>query len=207
MDSVQSQLKSRIVAKGRGSVFTPKDFLDIGSRDAIDQALCRLVQSGFIHRVGRGLYHYPRRNDRLALDVPASINDLAHALGRQTGSQVVPSGAVAANRLGLSTQVPAMPTYLTNGRTRKAQVGNTTILLKHVAPKLLAQGSPISAVVFQALKYLGRDAINDSVIRTIRKQLKPAQRRQLMRGARYATGWIADIARRIADDAADRVAA
>lgn len=207
MDSAQSQLKGRIVSKGRGNVFTPKDFLDIASRDAIDQALSRLVQSGFIHRVGRGLYHYPRRNNRLGLDVPASMDDLARALGRQTGSRVAPSGAVAANRLGLSTQVPAMPTYFSNGRTRQVQVGNTTIQLKHVAPKLLPQGRPMSAVVFQALKYVGRDVIDDSVVRMIRKQLTPAQRRQLVQDARYATGWIAGIARRIAEDAPDRIAA
>lgn len=207
MNSVQSQLKSRIASKGRGNVFTPKDFLDLGSRDAIDQTLRRLVQSGFLHRVGRGLYHYPRRNDRIGIDVPASIDDLAQALGRQTGSRVTPSGAVAANRLGLSTQVPAMPVYLSNGRSRKTQVGNTTIQLKHVAPKLLPQGRPMSAVVFQAIKYLGRDTIDDSVIRVIRKRLTPSQRRQLMQDARYATGWIADVARLIAENTADRIAA
>lgn len=207
MDSVQSQLKNRITSKGRGNIYTPKDFLDIGSRDAIDQALRRLVQGDFIHRVGRGLYHYPRRNTRIGIDIPASLDDLAQALGRQTGSKVAPSGAVAANRLGLSTQVPAMPVYLTNGRSRKVQVGNTTIQIKHVAPKLLPQGRPMSAVVLQALKYLGRDAIDDHVIRTIRKQLTPTHRRQLVRDARYATDWIADVARLIADDNANHIAA
>lgn len=207
MDSVQQQLKSRITSKGRGNVFTPKDFLDIGSRDAIDQALRRLVQSSFLRRVGRGLYHYPRRNDRIGIDVPPALDDLARAIGRQTGSKVAPSGAVAANRLGLSTQVPATPVYLSNGRSRKTRVGNMTIQLKHVAPKLLPQGRPMSTIVLQALKHLGRDAIDDGVIRVIRKRLTPAQRRQLMRDARYATGWIADAARRIADDDTDHTEA
>lgn len=203
MDSIQSQVKRRIASKGRGNVFTPKDFLDVGGRDAIDQALGRLVRSDFIHRVGRGLSHFPRHNPRIGIDVPAAVDDLAHALGRQTGSTVAPSGAVAANRLGLSTQVPAVPVYLSNGRSRTAVVGNTTIQIKHVAPKLWPPGRRMSALVFQALTYLGREAVDDTVIRTIRKRLTPSQRRQLLRDARYATDWIAEVARRIAGDSAE----
>jgi hypothetical protein len=199
MDSVQTKIRSRVVSKGRGSVFTPKDFLDLGSRDAIDQAICRLAQDRFIQRVGRGLYHYPRKSDRLGIDMPAGIDDLAQAIGRQTGSRVTSSGAVAANRLGLSSQVPAMPLYLSDGRTRKVRVGNTTIQLKRVSPKRLPQGRAMSAVVFQALHFLGKDAIDNAVILAIRKRLSPSQRQHLLQDARYATGWIADVARQVAD--------
>jgi hypothetical protein len=62
-------------------------------------------------------------------------DDIAAALGRQTGSRVAPSGALAANRLGLSTQVPARPVYLTDGRTRQVRAGDRIFVLKHVPPK------------------------------------------------------------------------
>lgn len=199
MDAVQTQIRRRIVSRGRGGVFTPKDFLDIGGRDAVDQAIGRLVRAGLLRRVARGLYHYPRTNDRLGIDVPAAIDDLADALARQTGSCIMPSGAVAANRLGLSTQVPAEPTYLSDGRTRSVRVGNTTIRLKHVSPKRMS-GRAMSATVFQALHFLGKDGVSDSVVDALRKRLSPAQRRSLLHDARYATDWIADIARRIADE-------
>jgi predicted transcriptional regulator of viral defense system len=60
MTTVHDQILARIRARARGSVFIPKDFLDLGSRDAADQALSRLAKLGAIQRLGRGLYLYPR---------------------------------------------------------------------------------------------------------------------------------------------------
>src|SRR5262245_23391716 len=137
MTSIQSQILGRIRLAGRGKVFTQKDFLRFGSRVAVDQAFSRLAVSQTIRRLGRGLYHYPRINKRLRLPVPPDPEEIAHALARRTGSQIAPSGAVALNRLGLSTQVPARPVYLTDGRTRQVRVGNTIFIMKHVPPKEL----------------------------------------------------------------------
>lgn len=139
--AIQDQILDRIRSQGRGKVFTPKDFLDLASRDAADQSLSRLVKSGDITRLARGLYHYPEMNERLGIPLAPDLDDIAEALGRQTGSRVVPSGAVAANRLGLSTQVPAKPVYLTDGRTRQVRIGKTLIQLRHAAPKELPAGT------------------------------------------------------------------
>ena len=70
--------------------------------------------------------------------------------------------------------------------------------MKHVAPKELPLGKSVSAAVFQALRHLGADAIDDMVIFQLRRRLNPKQRQQLLRDARYTTGWIADIVRKIA---------
>lgn len=120
------------------------------------------------------------------------------AVGRQTGSRVAPSGAVAANRLGLSTQVPAKPVYLTDGRSRQVRVGNYTLQIKHVPPKELPAGSRTSALIFQALRFLGKDAVTDHVIDTIPSALTPEDRRQLLDDAKYATDWICETVRKIA---------
>lgn len=200
MASIQDQILDRIQGRGRGKVCTPKDFLDLGSRAAADQALHRLVNNGTLRRIGRGLYYYPRTNDRLRIDLPPDLDDIADALGRQTGSRVAPSGALAANRLGLSDQVPANPVYLSNGRTRKVPVGRYVIQLKHAPPKKLPLGSRTSALVFQALDFLGRDAVDDQVIKTLKKRLSRSQRRDVLRDARYAPAWLADIARKLAAD-------
>ena len=71
-------------------------------------------------------------NERLGIPLGPDFDEIAEALARQTGSKVVPSGAVAANRLGLSTQVPAKPVYLTDGRTREVR-----ILVPHIQRFLL----------------------------------------------------------------------
>ena len=200
MSTIQDHILKRIRRQGRGRIFIPKDFLDLASRDAADQSLSRLVKSGEIQRLGRGLYQYPRMNERLGIPLGPDLDEIADALGRQTGSRVVPSGAVAANRLGLSTQVPAKPVYLTDGRTRQVQIGGTVIQIRHAAPKELPVGSRTSAMVFQALRHLGREAVDNQVIARLRRGLSPEQRQELLRDARYTTDWIAMAVRRVAQD-------
>jgi hypothetical protein len=199
MTSIQGDILERIRKQGRGKVFIPKDFLDLGSRDAADQSLSRLTRSGTIERLGRGLYHYPRMNERLGIPLAPDLDEIAEALARQTGSRGVPSGAVAANRLGLSPQVPAKPVYLTDGRTRQVRVGNMTIQIRHAAPKELPAGTRMSAMVFQALRYLGQAAVDDQVIARLRRALSAGQKRELLRDARCTTDWIASVVRRVAE--------
>lgn len=121
-------------------------------------------------------------------------------MGRQTGSRVDPSGAVAANQLGLSTQVPAKPVYLTDGRTRQVRLGSRLIQLRHGAPKELPLGSRMSAMVFQALRYLGQAAVDDQVIIRLRRSLSAEQRQEMLQDARYTTEWIAAVVRQVAQD-------
>lgn len=198
MVSVQDKLVTRLKRLCRGKVVTPKDFLDLGTRDATDQAIHRLVKTGLLIRLGRGLYHFPRENARLGLTPPPAPDDIAAALGRQLGSRVTPSGALAANQLGLSTQVPTLLVYHTDGRSRSLRVGKLQLRFKHVAPKELPAGSPTSAAVFQALRFIGRDAVDRRVVATLRSRLTPVQRRTLARDAKYAADWMMDVARRVA---------
>ncbi|MCG3203604.1 MAG: hypothetical protein KCHDKBKB_00275 [Elusimicrobia bacterium] len=178
-------------------VYTSKDFLDLGARAAVDQALKRLANNKVIQKIGRGLYRIPRTNPRLGIDLAPNIDQIAQALGRKTGSRVVPSGAVAANSLGLSTQVPAKPVYLTDGRTRSVRVGKTTFLLIHAPPKDLPLGRPMSALVFQALRHLGHEAVGPNTLSHLRRRLSPKERKQLLRDARYVTDWVAAAIREI----------
>ena len=133
--NIQDKIADRLHRQGRGKVFTPKDFLDLGSREAVDQALSRLTKAALVQRLGRGLYCDPQVNERLGIVISPDVDEIADALARQTGSRIAPSGATAANRLGLSTQVPAKPVYFTDGRSRQVKVGNFVIVVKHVVPK------------------------------------------------------------------------
>lgn len=188
---------TRMRRLGAGNVHTGKDFLDLGGRAAVDQSLSRLVKRGTIKRLGRGLYHLPRVNPTLGIDLAPDVDEVAHALARKTGSRVIPSGAVAANRLGLSTQVPAKPVYLTDGRSRNVRVGHVVVSIKHAPPKDLPLGNPTSAMVFQALRYLGRGAIGEDTIARLRRRLSDWERRKLLKDVRYVTGWVAEVVRNV----------
>ena len=96
--------------------------------------------------------------------------------------------------------MPAKPVYLTDGRTRHVRIGSTVFQLRHAAPKELPGGGRTSAMVFQALRHLGREAVDDQVIARLRRALSAAQRQQLLRDARYTTDWIAAVVRQVVQD-------
>jgi hypothetical protein len=152
----------RLRSRGRGYVFTPKDCLDLGTRASIDQALSRLAKSGDVRRLRRGLYDYPRRNPSIGAVSPTP-HSVAQAVARQTRSRVQMDGAQAANALGLSTQVPARPTFLTDGPTRRVQIGNTSIVLKHASPRRLVAPGTRAGIVVQALRFMGREGLSPAV--------------------------------------------
>ena len=152
--SVPDRVMKRVRASGRGSVFTPSDFLTVATRSSVDQALSRLVKAGQLRRLARGLYDFPKLHPKLGPLSPAP-DDVAHALARETGSQVQIAGARAANALGLAAQVPAQTTYLTDGPSRRVVLGKRVVDLRHASPKhLIAPGSPAGTVV-QALRHVG----------------------------------------------------
>ena len=116
-DSTDSKILRRIKSNGRGWIFTPNSFADLGTRRAVDIALMRHRKSGFIRKLARGLYDYPKIDPELGPLQP-STDDIGHAnaLAGRDATRLQPSGAYAANLLGLSTQVPMKVVYLTDGR-------------------------------------------------------------------------------------------
>lgn len=183
-----------------GKVCATSDFLHLGTRTAIDQALSRLVRRGDVRRVGRGLYDLPRVNSLFNVVVPPAPDQVAAAAARRSGAQLLPSGETAANMLGLSTQVPAKVVYLTSGRSQTLHVGNLVIRLRHVASQNFIVKHYTSALVIQALKHLGKHAVMDQTLATLRARLTADQRKALCSDARYAPAWVANIAKALDSD-------
>jgi hypothetical protein len=194
---VTQQIVQRATAKGRGAVFTPSDFLDLGSRAAIDQALSRIARVGRLRRVARGLYDYPRIDLQLGPLTP-STDAIAQALARESGSRVQVAGARAANMVGVSLQVPAQTTYLTDGPPRTVQIGRRVIRLKHASPKNLIGAGTNAGTVVQALRYVGQAAA-PTLIATARSKMSKQDRDQLLRGAKYASAWMRPLLRKLAE--------
>ena len=199
VSTTQSQIITCISRRfgGDGAVVTPKDFLDIAGRDAIDQALARLVKKRALVRVSRGIYHLPRTNKNLGIPVPPDADKVVDAISRQTGSPVVPSASATANRMGISTQIPANPVYLTTGRSRSIRVGSKIYRLKRVTTGRLPDTGSVVGRALQAIETAGRSP-DPKTLRMIRKSLTPKQRTELLNRARYASSWVADTARTIA---------
>ena len=201
-DSIDAAILDRIQSKGPGHVHTPADFLDLGTRAAVDQALSRNSRAGILRKVGRGLYDLPKDHPMLGpLSTPSDA--VVQAIARREGIRLQPSGAHSANGLGLSDQVPVKTVYLTNGRSRRIRLGKAQILMKHASPRTMATAGTVSGHVIQALRWMGKSHVDEAVINRLRRKLSVDQKSQLMRDLHHAPAWTAEIMRRIAASSKD----
>ena len=154
MEPVSTRILAEVAEMPEGAAVYAKALLHLGNRAAIDQALSRLVRRGQLLRAGRGLYVRPveTRFGTRAPSVPAVLK----ALTATTGETIAAHGAVAANSLGLTTQVPVRTVFLTSGPTRRLKFGAQTVELRH-APlwQLSLAGRPAGDAI-RALAWLGR---------------------------------------------------
>ena len=153
MTPLAQHILSKAERLPEGGVFSPKEFLHLGSREAADQTFTRLVKDKKLLRVGRGLYTLPLQG-RFGTRPPSPERLLA-ALAEKTGETVVTHGAAAANRLGLTTQVPVREVFLTSGRSRTLRLGSRVLEIKHAPPWQLLLGESSGGALLRALAWLG----------------------------------------------------
>lgn len=186
MASVPSKIMRRVRGYGRGQrVFTPKDFLDLGSRPAVDQALSRLAKSGDLRRVARGLYDMPRVNPLLGRPASASLDHVLEAIARRDAIKIISDDIVAAYNFGLTTAVPAQPSYLTDGRSRQLKIGNRVVRLQHANPNLVSKSNQKHVTIIRAVQWLGPDASQDpDVVKKINGLLTSEDKEKLQKDKR-----------------------
>ena len=182
---VDNKAKKRIFGSGRGTVFTPTTFLDLGGRDAIDQILSRLASAGTIRRLARGLYDYPKLHAVLGPLQP-SPDTIAKALAARDATRLQPAGAYAANLLGLSEQVPASIVFLTDGAGRSVQIGAVQIILRRTTPRAMATAGRLSGLLIQAFRYLGQANVTPACLDHLRQTLPATERAKLVADIRFA---------------------
>lgn len=154
-----------------GSPIAAKALLHMGNRAAIDQALSRLVKRKSLLRVGRGIYARPIET-RFGRRAP-SPERFMEAWAAHTGETVTPSGAAAANLLGLTTQNPSGLVYLTSGPSRILSLGGQRIELRHASNWLLQAPTSKSGHAIRALAWMGKERAAhaaEQVLRTLSPQ-------------------------------------
>ena len=144
MTPMADKIMTRVSAHSCGRwVCTPKDFLDLGSREAVDQALSRLVKAGKLRRGGHGFYDMPRISNVLKRPAPVDLDAAIAALARRDGVRIMPDGLAAANQLGLTNAVPAKASYVTDGHSRTVKIDGRTVRFRHAGPERHAVGGKI----------------------------------------------------------------
>ena len=191
------QILSRIESMTKGEVFIISDFSDLADEATVRKALSRLEEDGKIRRIMRGVYENPKFNDFLGEYVKPHPDKIAKALARNYGWTIVPCGDTALNMLGLSTQVPAVWLYVSDGNYREYTCGNFVIQFKRTTNKEISKISFKTALVIQAIKALGKDKITGDIIEKIRSLTTDEEKEQMFVEAKYATAWIYDVIKEI----------
>ena len=190
--TVKQKVIDCIHQHGEGWVFTTNDLIDLGSEEAIHVTLHRLTGRGEISRVAHGIYYFPKQNELLGT-MPPDVRSVAKALAEKYQIRIQPSGAYAANLLGLSEQVPARVVFLTDGENKKIKIGKIDLIFKKTTPKNMTMAGKISGLVVQALKYLGKEYIDEKKINIIKKNLSVIDKKILKEDSRFAPVWISKI--------------
>jgi hypothetical protein len=171
-----------------GTPVGAKELLHLGSRDAVDQTLSRLARRWELMRAGRGLYLRPVKG-RFGFH-PPEVAKLVESLAAQRGERVSPHGAMAANQLGLTTQVPVRQIYLTSGRSRILKLGAQVIELRHVSEwQLVLPGRPAGAAI-RALAWFGPKRAAAALC-TIRKVLSESELQAMVGVRQRLPTWMA----------------
>ena len=192
MQSTEEQILKKINNHTRGKIFFPDDFLKFGSSEAVRQALVRLKDNGELVRLAHGIYLYPKTDPQLGVLNP-SIEKIAEAIAKRDKAKIIPTGTLAMNKLGLSTQVPLNAVYLTDGSPRSIQVGNRKIKFKRTVPKNLKAKGEISSLVIQALKEIGKGNVTEQQKEEITEHLKKEKPEHLKHDIKLAPVWIREI--------------
>ena len=162
--STVNKIEMRLRGRGRGSIVFQQDYADCGTPSAVKSTFHRMYTDGMLVRLAHGIYYYPKEDKDYGLGIIyPSIEDIAQAIAKRDKAKIVPMGAYALNRLGLSTQMPMNVVFLTNGAPRQIKVGDGHgILFKHSSSgKNFAYKSELMMLVVTAMRTIGEDKMTE----------------------------------------------
>lgn len=189
--NISKEISKRIKRFRRGKPFGSTEFLELGSRAAVDQALWRLVKAGEIKRIKGGVFVKPEKNAYVGEVLPGA-EEFANFLAKQSGNKVEINGADAARRFGFTTQVSSQSVFLTDGPSRSYRLGNQEVRLKHVAPRKVALAGRPAGEALSALWYLGSGEVSPRTFERIEGRLPQDEFSVLVKNREVMPGWMRD---------------
>jgi hypothetical protein len=193
------KIRNRIDSLDNDAVFIANDFLDIADYETIRKALNRLAGDGKIQKILRGVYYQPSFSELLREYETPSPHQAALAIARKFNWNIAPSGTTALNMLGLSTQVSAKWSYISDGSYNSYELGNTVIEFKHRNNREITGMSYKTALIIQGIKALGKGKADNTAIEKIRASLSKNERLTLLNEARPTTVWVYQIIKQICE--------
>lgn len=194
------QIQERIDNAAEGTVFVSSDFADIADTETIRRNLNRLTQAGVVRRILKGVYEKPEYSEMLKEYVAADPDAVAKALARSYRWTIAPCGNTALNLLGLSTQVTAVWSYISDGPYKTYEWNSTRLEFKHRTNKEITGLSDMTTLVIQALKTLGKTNVNSQTVQLLQARLTDIDKAAMLKEAAQSTDWVYDTIRKIAGE-------
>jgi hypothetical protein len=187
MQTVAENILSQAKSLPEGALISAKEFLHLGSRAAVDQALKRLKQRKELMPLYRGVYVRPVQT-RFGTRAPAA-EKVVEGIAATRAETVVAHGAAAANSLGLTTQVPTKLVYLTSGKSRRLKLGAQVIEMKHAPQWMLLPSQPAAGEAVRALAWIGQHSVSEALT-TLKHKLPQSTVEELIALRPALPGWL-----------------
>lgn len=191
------QIQERINSMPEGTIFVSSDFVDIAGTETVRRNLNRTAQTGKLRRIMKGVYEKPKYSKLLDEYVAADPDAVAKALARSYHWTIAPCGNTALNLLGLSTQVTAVWSYISDGPYKTYEWNSTKLEFKHRTNKEITGLSYTTSLVIQSLKTIGRNNMTPDVIQALTGRLSDSEKQACLKEATESTDWVYDTIREI----------
>ena len=173
-----------------GSIFILNDFIDLTNYENIKKIIQRLVKKGVIIKVLDGIYMKPQYSKLLNEYLPCNIFDLSECIARKFGWDIVPTGEVAINYFGLSTQLPQIYTYSSTGPYKKYNIDGKIINFKHTSTKKMFNMGKMVQYLIQAINYYGKENFDENTKRLLSKNVDEKIINDALMQAKSVDVWI-----------------
>lgn len=195
--AIIEDIKSRINEMDEGEIIMTSDFADLASITTVRKCLGRCCDDKIIRRVIEGVYEKPKFSKLLNEYLPVNPEKVAYALARNYHWSIAPCGDIALNKLGLTTQVPTVWSYVSDGPYRDFSWNNIKLKFKHKTNREISQLSFQTVLVVEALRALGKERIDDAVIEQLRKKLSSEDKMIIITEATACSEWIYETIRKV----------
>lgn len=195
--SVTTEIKNRIEDMTPGDIMMTSDFADLSSITTIRKCLGRLADDGIIRRVFDGVYEKPKYSKLLMEYMPTDPEKVAYALAKTYHWTIAPCGDIALNKLGLTTQVPAVWSYVSDGPYRDFTWDNIQLRFKHKTNREISMLSEQTVLVIEAIRALGKERITEDIIVQLQNKLPDSDKAIILTEATTCSEWIYETIRKV----------
>lgn len=195
--SIIEEIKNRINDMEVGGITMTSDFADLSSITTIRKCLGRCCEDGLIRRVIDGVYEKPKFSTLLNEYVPTNPEKVAYALARNYHWSIAPCGDIALNKLGLTTQVPTVWTYISDGPYRDYSWDNIQLKFKHKANREISLLSEPTILVVEAIRTVGKERINVDFIMELQRKLPESDKKIILNESTTCSEWIHETIRKV----------